>query len=90
MTNMTNPLLDGSGLPRFDTIASSDVQPAITELLTQTRSLVERLTDDAVPARWTDFAAPLSDGIEHLSNSDRTSSSSPNTRRFVKAASTRA
>ncbi len=64
---MTNPLLDGSGLPRFDTIASSDVQPAITELLTQTRSLVERLTDDAVPARWTDFAAPLSDGIEHLS-----------------------
>ena len=67
MTNMTNPLLDGSGLPRFDTIASSDVQPAITELLTQTRSLVERLTDDAVPARWTDFAAPLSDGIEHLS-----------------------
>ncbi len=67
MTNMTNPLLDGSGLPRFDTIASSDVQLAITELLTQTRSLVERLTDDAVPARWTDFAAPLSDGIEHLS-----------------------
>ena len=64
---MTNPLLDGSGLPRFDTIASSDVQLAITELLTQTRSLVERLTDDAVPARWTDFAAPLSDGIEHLS-----------------------
>jgi oligopeptidase A len=63
----TNALLDFSGLPRFDTIVPADVQPAISQLLDAGRALVERLTADAVPATWDDFAAPLSDGIEQLS-----------------------
>ncbi|HEX5803650.1 MAG TPA: M3 family metallopeptidase [Azospira sp.] len=62
-----NPLLDFSGLPRFDAIQPEHVRPAITRLLADSRALVERLTDGAVPATWNDFAEPLADGIEHLS-----------------------
>jgi len=63
----TNALLDFSGLPRFDAIQPADVQPAIGQLLADSRRLVESLTGDAVPATWDDFAAPLGDGIEQLS-----------------------
>jgi oligopeptidase A len=62
-----NPLLDFSGLPRFDTVEPAHVKPAIEELLARSRQLVEGLTADGVPATWVDFARPLSDGIEHLS-----------------------
>ena len=62
-----NPLLDFSGLPRFDVIAPTHVRPAIIELLTRSRALVTRLTDDAVAATWDDFALPLAEGIEQLS-----------------------
>jgi oligopeptidase A len=61
-----NPLLDFSGLPRFDAIQPADVAPAIGELLRESRELVARLTDAGVPATWNDFAAPLADGIERL------------------------
>jgi oligopeptidase A len=67
MTTLTNPLLDFSGLPHFDSVTPSDVQPAIEHLLEQNRTLVERLTADHVAANWNDFAAPLADGIEQLS-----------------------
>ena len=63
----TNPLLDFSGLPRFDTIAPAHVQPAVTELLAENRTLVDRLADDTNPATWDTFASPLADGIERLS-----------------------
>ena len=36
----TNALLDFSGLPRFDTITPDDVQPAISQLLTEIRDLL--------------------------------------------------
>ncbi|HNC52605.1 MAG TPA: M3 family metallopeptidase [Accumulibacter sp.] len=64
--NPPNPLLDFSGLPRFDVLAATDVQPAISELLGRQRALIERLTSDGVAATWNDFAAPLSDGFEQL------------------------
>ena len=67
MTATSNPLLDFSGLPRFDAVTPADVRPAIEHLLAQSRTLVERLTDDTVAADWYDFAAPLADGIEQLS-----------------------
>ena len=44
-----NPLLDFSGLPRFDAIQPADVAPAIGELLREPRELVARLTDAGVP-----------------------------------------
>jgi oligopeptidase A len=62
-----NPLLDFSGLPRFDAITPADVKPAISQLLARNRELVERLTTDTVAASWNDFVAPLADGIERLS-----------------------
>ena len=67
MTATSNPLLDFSGLPRFDAVTPADVRPAIEHLLAQNRTLVERLTADTVAADWNDFAAPLADGIEQLS-----------------------
>lgn len=63
----SNALLDFSGLPRFDAIAPADVQPAIGQLLSESRALVKRLSADSVAATWADFAAPLSDGLEALS-----------------------
>ena len=61
-----NPLLDYSGLPRFDLIAPPDVQPAISQLLEESRALVLHLTSESVAANWDQFAAPLTDGIERL------------------------
>ena len=62
--NATNPLLDFSDLPRFDLIQPEHVKPAIESLLTAGRELIARLTDDATPATWADFAGALADGLE--------------------------
>ncbi|MCP5227446.1 M3 family metallopeptidase [Accumulibacter sp.] len=62
-----NPLLDFSGLPRFDVIAPTDVQPAISKLLEDCRALIARLTADGAATTWNDFAAALADGLEPLS-----------------------
>ena len=66
-TPAQNPLLDFSGLPRFDLIAPADVKPAITELIELARALVEQLTAPDLPATWAEFAAPLAEGLEPLS-----------------------
>jgi oligopeptidase A len=60
-----NPLLDFSGLPRFDAVRPEHVTPAIAELLAENRALLARL--ETAPATWTDFAAPFFDGSERLS-----------------------
>ncbi len=59
-----NPLLDFADLPRFDLIRPEHVKPAIESLLTDGRTLIERLTADSTPATWADFAGALSDGLE--------------------------
>ena len=61
-----NPLLDFSDLPRFDLIQPEHVRPAIESLLADGRALIDRLTGDATPATWGDFASALSDGLEPL------------------------
>jgi Zn-dependent oligopeptidase len=66
-TPSENPLLDLSGLPRFDAIAPSDVQPAISQLLDDCRALIVRLTSPGAATTWNDFAAALTDGLEPLS-----------------------
>jgi len=65
-TNL-NPLLDFSGLPRFDAIQPIHVQPAISRLLGESRTLVERLAEDKEAVTWATFAEPLGDEIERLS-----------------------
>ena len=62
-----NPLLDFSDFTRFDAITPEHVRPAITVLLVEARTLIERLISDTVPATWNDFARPLADGTERLS-----------------------
>ena len=61
-----NPLLDFTGLPRFDAIRPEHVAPAITQLLVDNRALLDRLADPATPASWAGFVAPLIDGGEQL------------------------
>ncbi|MDR1710053.1 MAG: M3 family metallopeptidase [Candidatus Accumulibacter sp.] len=63
----SNPLLDTTGLPRFDLIAPEHVAPGVEGLLAECRALVGRLGGDPRPATWDDFAAPLADGLERLS-----------------------
>jgi oligopeptidase A len=62
-----NPLLDFSGLPRFDLIQPDHVRTAVAELLADNRAALARLAADAAPATWENFVAPLTDAGERLS-----------------------
>jgi oligopeptidase A len=62
-----NPLLDFSGLPRYNEVRPEHVTPAVDQLLADNRALVARLVDNATPATWKDFIAPLEDANERLS-----------------------
>jgi oligopeptidase A len=62
-----NPLLDFSGLPRFDAIRPEHVEPAIDALLQESRSVVAQL--EAAPlaqVNWDNFVAPLENATELL------------------------
>ncbi len=65
---MSNPLLDFSGLPRFDAIAPEHVTPAIESLLAEGRALVSRLEAPIDPLTWDNFVVPLDDATERLSH----------------------
>ncbi|MCW4454350.1 M3 family metallopeptidase [Flavobacterium sp. MXW15] len=62
---MTNPLLDFSGLPRFDAIRPEHVAPAIDELLAQAEAAVKR-AESVSPVTWDGFVVPLDDATERL------------------------
>ena len=62
-----NPLLDTSGLPRFDVIQPAEVAPAIRRLLDENRSLIDRLARPETPPTWDDFMQPMTDAGERLS-----------------------
>ena len=61
-----NPLLDFSGLPRFDAFKPSYVTPAVNEMLTASRAVVEQLAAAGAQPNWQNFAAPLQDATEKL------------------------
>ncbi|TCV86361.1 M3 family metallopeptidase [Sulfurirhabdus autotrophica] len=62
-----NPLLDFSGLPRFNEVKPELVSPAIEALLKENRALIERLlAEDSAPS-WESFVGPMEDANEHLS-----------------------
>ena len=61
-----NPLLDFSGLPRFDRIRAADVVPAIDALLAAARRVVERVAQDPGPATWETVVAPTEAAFDHL------------------------
>jgi oligopeptidase A len=62
-----NPLLDFSGLPRFDLIRPEHVASAVNDLIADNRALIERLVSDPAPPTWDNFVAPLTDAGERLS-----------------------
>jgi oligopeptidase A len=61
-----NPLLDFSGLPRFAEIRPEHVTPAVDQLLSENRALVERLATASETPTWDNFVAPLDDANERL------------------------
>jgi oligopeptidase A len=61
-----NPLLDFSGLPRFNDFHTENVTPAVDALLAENRALTERMVASDVPATWDDFVEPQEDANERL------------------------
>lgn len=66
MTDMTNPLLDFSGLARFDAIRADHVTPALDTLLDRARKLVATLEAPMADVNWDNFVAPLENATEQL------------------------
>jgi len=59
-----NPLLDFSGLPRFQDLKPEHVTPALEELLAQGRATTAAVIDAS--ASWDAFVAPLEDANERV------------------------
>ncbi len=62
----TNPLLDFSGLPKFNVILPEHISPAIDSLITEGRALVEALATATETPTWENFAHKLEDHSEKL------------------------
>ena len=61
-----NPLLDFSGLPRFDAIEPAHIAPAVDWLLADARRVVEAVAADTRPATWQTVVVPTEEPLEHL------------------------
>jgi oligopeptidase A len=66
MTTTENPLLDFTGLPRFDAIRPEHVTPAIDELLARNRAVVAQLEAPSDTVTWQNFVTPLENATEQL------------------------
>ncbi len=66
MLTAENPLLDFSGLPRFADFKPDRVAPAVDQLLSENRALIEHASLPQTPATWDDFVGPLEDANERL------------------------
>ena len=62
-----NPLLDTSGLPRFDAIRPEHIAPAMDQILADNRALIEQLLNDPEAPSWDRFVTPLENANERLS-----------------------
>ncbi len=65
MADHANPLLDFSGLPRFDDIRAEHVGPAIDTLLAQAEAAVKQ-AETVAPVSWESVVEPLDDATEKL------------------------
>ena len=61
-----NPLLDFSGLPRFEAFAPECVTPAVDQILAENRAQIAALTAATAQPTWENFVAPLQDANERL------------------------
>jgi len=66
MTTTENPLLDFTGLPRFDAIRPEHVTPAIDDLLARNRAVVAQLEAPSNDVTWQNFVTPLENSTEQL------------------------
>jgi oligopeptidase A len=62
-----NPLLDFTGLPRFDAVRPEHVTPAIEALLAENRQIVAAMEKDTAAPTWDNFVRPMDDAGEKLS-----------------------
>ncbi|WP_090332747.1 M3 family metallopeptidase [Nitrosomonas sp. Nm51] len=67
MNTPSNPLLDFSGLPRFEEINTAHITPAIEELLNENRSIIDRIRNDSQTPTWQSFVQPMVNANERLS-----------------------
>jgi oligopeptidase A len=65
-TAHSNPLLDFSGLPRFDAISFEHVTPAIDDLILRAQAVVAQLEEPSENVSWDNFVVPLEDATEKL------------------------
>ena len=63
---MTNPLLDFSGLPRFDQVQPEHIAPAIDQLLVESEAALKTVTAPQFPAQWNEIAKVLDVTTEKL------------------------
>ena len=61
-----NPLLDFSGLPRFDAILPEHVSPAVDALVAQARAAIEAVATDSNPPAWETVVEPLDDALDRI------------------------
>ena len=66
MNNQDNPLLDFTGLPRFDVIRPDHVTPAVHELLAGARHTVEQVATATTAPSWNTVVEPLSEALDRL------------------------
>ncbi|MBD8528651.1 MULTISPECIES: M3 family metallopeptidase [unclassified Massilia] len=65
-TNASNPLLDFSGLPRFDAFRPEHVTPAIEQLIEEAAAVVAQLEAPSDNVTWDNFVVPLEEATERL------------------------
>lgn len=65
-TDTSNPLLDFSGLTRFDLVRPEHVTPAIEQLIKEAAAVVARLEAPADSVTWSSFVVPLEEATERL------------------------
>lgn len=61
-----NPLLDFSGLPRFDAVRPEHVSPAMDSLIQAADAALQQVVAPDFPARWNDMAQVLDVATEKL------------------------
>jgi oligopeptidase A len=66
ITPDNNPLLDFSGLARFDAIKPEHVTPAVDTLLAKASALVTELEAPMAQVTWANFVEPLENATEQL------------------------
>ena len=65
-TTTPNPLLDFSGLPRFDAIRPEHVAPAIEHLIADASAVLSALEQPHADVSWENFVTPLENTTERL------------------------